>query len=184
MRDVDYQIVGHKEIPAGGLEIGQYLQLLVRESGGDGGKVWVHEDVVVDPHLLAACFKKEGEARLAAAADRRRKRAQDRGDRARQHADEMAAIADSWSEFTEEERGQILSERSTAEDLGASVQHEQGDRSPCTAMCQNCWSIVLLPVDWDRDLCPGGFWMRKFEPTVSLRVHAGRPVPRALGHRT
>ena len=38
------------------------LQLLVRESGGDGREVWVHEDVV-DPHLVAAYFKKEVEAR-------------------------------------------------------------------------------------------------------------------------
>ena len=81
--------------------------------------MWVDEDVV-DPHLVAAYFKKEGKARLAAAADRRRKRAQDRADRARQHADEMAAIADIWSEFTEEEWPQILSEWSTVEDLGAS----------------------------------------------------------------
>ena len=96
------------------------MQLFVRETRGEGREIWVDEDFV-DPNLVASYFKHAGEARLAAAADRRRKRMQERKDRTRQHADEMAALADIWTESTQEELAKLLTVRSAAADLDAVV---------------------------------------------------------------
>ena len=116
--NTDFEILHHEVPEAGGMPVGVSLRLLVRETGGEHRELWVSEDFV-DPRVARAYFKNAGEQHRAAKADKRRKRLLERQERMRVVENDFQALSDIWTEFTPEELQEILSERSTADDLGA-----------------------------------------------------------------
>ena len=151
--DVDYEIVTHEIPEPGGLEIGASLRLLVRQTSGKHEEVWVDEQFV-DPRMSNAYFKRIGDKSRAAAADKRRKRMLDRQVRMKQIENDMDALAEIWTELTPENLEQILSERSTADDLSAVAcnTHKETDseRQDCArtagllVACLSCGIITSM----------------------------------------
>ena len=87
--EVDYEIIAHED-RAGEVPEGKSWQTLVRQKDG-GTDIWIDQDLV-HPSLVADYFKREGHARLAVAAQRRKKQLLARQAIARQHIGEMSSL--------------------------------------------------------------------------------------------
>lgn len=130
----NYEIIAHEASTPGGIEVGDSLRLLVRETDAEHRELWLSEDAVA-PGLVAAYFKELGQDRLAAAAGKRHRRMQERQERVKQNAAEMTVLSDIWSQFTKEELEEILADRSKPEDLEAVTCNTHKETEALTRQC-------------------------------------------------